>query len=93
MTTVLEYDKDGDVIREERCEDTEYFEPESEPKLTYTPFDGFLQVEYPQYPQYPTYPQVVYGTGDHIDPALRQPATCSPGVAKTSATAPVIENI
>lgn len=43
VTTVLEYDKDGDVVREERCEDTEYFEPESEPKLTYTPFDGYWQ--------------------------------------------------
>ena len=29
VTTVLEYDKDGDVVREERCEDTEYFEPEA----------------------------------------------------------------
>jgi len=28
VTTVLEYDRDGDVIREEHCEDTEYYEPE-----------------------------------------------------------------
>lgn len=45
VTTVLEYDREGDVVREERCEDTEYFEPESEPKLSYTPFDGY--VDYP----------------------------------------------
>ena len=29
VTTVLEYDRDGDVVREERCEDTEYYEPEA----------------------------------------------------------------
>ena len=28
VTTVLEYDRDGDVVREERCEDKEYYEPE-----------------------------------------------------------------
>ena len=27
VTTVLEYDREGDVTREERCEDTEYFDP------------------------------------------------------------------
>ena len=27
VTTVLEYDKEGDVTREERCEDTEYYDP------------------------------------------------------------------
>ena len=48
VTTVLEYDREGDVIREERCEDTEYFEPESRPKLTFTPFDGYAQVVYPK---------------------------------------------
>lgn len=27
VTTVLEYDREGDVVREERCEDTEYYDP------------------------------------------------------------------
>ena len=55
VTTVLEYDKDGDVVREERCEDTEYFEPEAEPKLTYTPFDGYVQYPNPITSPYATY--------------------------------------
>ena len=73
VTTVLEYDKDGDVVREERCEDKEYFEPESEPKLTYTPFDGYFQ--------YPTgnpitHPYVTYSV-DHVAPTT--PTGKTPG--------------
>ena len=32
VTTALEYDKEGDVVREERCEDTEYYDPTTAPK-------------------------------------------------------------
>jgi hypothetical protein len=81
---VLEYDREGDVTREERCEDTEYFEPAAEPKTTCTPFDGWMQFEYPMSP---TYPPVVYNTGDPIDPAFRQPATCGEPDVKTTPTA------
>ena len=61
VTTVLEYDREGDVVREERCEDTEYFEPESEPKLSYTPFDGY--VDYPIGNPI-THPYVTYSSMD-----------------------------
>lgn len=88
VTTVLEYDKDGDVVREEKREDKEYFEPAGESKTISTPFDRYVQ--YPWLDQYPHNPipwiPVIYSATDHIDPALRQPATCDSGVAKTGAT-------
>lgn len=74
VTTVLEYDKDGDVIREERCEDTEYYEPETDLKITSSPFDGYYQypignpITHP-YVTYSNHPDVVPTTPTGKTPA------------------------